>query len=231
MMRHIKSTLGDYFFKARHALNTARKNDRVYPLIAEYNMTYQKIDSGLALLEKLMAADKHKTELHGKQLEARVALQHLLAEVRPVYMSHVKLMETKYRKNPERLERLMLMVPRERSMNGWLRQADTFYSNLIHDAEMMDRLEENTITLDKLTASHAKIKKVEQAYNNHGEAKGVSQDALEARNVLLEEFDLWFNEFLRICKIALRKHPQLLEVLGITVLSKGYVREKPEVLL
>jgi len=230
-MRHIKNSLADYFFKARHALNTARKNDRVYPLIAEYNMTYQKIDFGLALLEKLMDADKHKTELHGKQLEAHVILKNLLTEVRPVYMSHVKLMETKYRKNPERLERLMLLVPRERSMNGWLRQADTFYSNLIQDAEMMDRLEENTITLDKLTASHTKIKEVEWAYNNHSEAKGVSQDALEARNVLLEEFDLWFNEFLRVCKIALRKHPQLLEVLGITVLSKGYVREKPEALL
>jgi len=47
----------------------------------------------------------------------------------------------------------------------------------------------------------------------------------------IEEFDLWFNEFICICKMPLRKHPQLLEVLGITVLSKGYVREKPEALL
>lgn len=137
-------------------------------------------------------------------------------------------MEIKYHKNPERLERLMLMVPRERSINGWLRQADTFYSNFIQDTEMMNELEENTITLDKLAASHAKIKEVEQAHNSHREAKGLSQAALEVRNSLLEEFDLWLREFIHICKMALRKHPQLLEIFGITVLSKGYVREKPE---
>lgn len=230
-MKHIKCTLGEYFFKARHALHAAKKNDQIYPLIAEYNMTYQKIDSGLALMDKLMNANKHKIESHGKQLEARCDLQNLFSEVRPVYMSHIKLMEIKYRKNPERLKRLMLLVPRERNINGWLIQADTFYSNLIQDAEMINKLEENAITLDNLTASHAKIKEIETASTRHREAKGLSQVASEARDILLEEFDLWFSEFLHICKMALRKQPQLLEILGITVLSKGYTREKPGPLL
>jgi hypothetical protein len=51
---------------------------------------------------------------------------------------------------------------------------------------------------------------------------------LEARDVLLEDFDAWMKEFIVICKIALRKYPQLLEALGIVVLSKGYFRSKSD---
>lgn len=225
-MVHPTSSLADYFFSSRHALMTARKNDRVYPLIAEYNMTYERIDAGLAMLDQLMAADNKKTELHGKQLEAGAALKRLLARVNPIYMSHVKLMKIKYRQHPERLERLMLGVPRKRDINGWLRQADTFYANLINDAEMMSNLENNALTPDKLTAYYNDIKEVEKAHNTHREAKGLSQAALETRNNLMTEFDSWMKEFIHICKMSLKEFPQLLLVLGIPLLSKGYVRQK-----
>lgn len=226
-MAHPMSSLADYFFSSRHALKTARKNDLVYPLIAEYNMTYERIDAGMAMLDRLMDADKQKTELNGKQLEAGGALKRLLARVHPIYMSHVRLMKIKYRRRPERLERVMLHEPRQRDINDWLRQADTFYSNLLDDAEMVGNLKVNGLTPDKLTASYNKIKEVEQAHNLHQEAMGLSQAALETRDALMTEFDLWMKEFIQICKMALKEHPQMLEILGIPVLSKGYVRQKP----
>jgi len=226
-MSHPMNSLADYFFSSRQALMTARKNDLVYPLIAEYNMTYQRIDAGMAMLDRLMDADKQKTELFGKQLEAGAALKRLFTRVNPNYMSHVRLMKIKYRRRPERLERLMLHEPRQRDINGWLRQADTFYTNLINDAEMVNNLKDNGLTPDKLTASYNKIKEVELAHNLHREARGLSQAALETRDALMAEFDLWMKEFIQICKMALKEHPQMLEILGIPVLSKGYVRQKP----
>lgn len=223
-----RSSLADYFFNSRHALNISQKNTKIYSLISEYNMTTENIAVGLGKLDKLMTADKLKTEARGKQLEFRVALETIFAEVHPVYMSHVKLAKVKVQRVPERVARLMLLEPRKTRLNDWLRQSDTFYTNLLIDTEMITQLETNAITVEKLSATHLRVKEVEQAYNAYQEAKGLAQAALEARDVLLEEFEAWMKEFIVICKIALRHYPQLLEALGIIVLSKGYVRSKSD---
>lgn len=223
-----KSSLADYFFKSRQALNISQKNTKIYSLILEYNMTKENIAVGLAKLDILMTADKLKTEARGKQLEFRIAMETLFAEVHPVYMSHVKLAKVKVQRVPERVARLMLLEPRKTRINDWLRQSDTFYTNLVVDTEMVAQFETNAITVEKLTASHLRVKEVEQAYNAYQEAKGLAQAALEERDALLEDFDAWMKEFIVICKIALRKYPQLLEALGIVVLSKGYVRSKSD---
>lgn len=223
-----KSSLADYFFNSRQALNISQKNTKIYSLISEYNMTKESIAIGLDKLDKLMAADKQKTEARGKQLELRVALETLFADVNPGYMSHVKLAKVKVRRVPERVARLMLLEPRKTRINDWLRQSDTFYTNLLLDTEMVDQFGTNAITVEKLNAAQLRIKEVEQAYNAYTEAKGIAQAALEARDVLLDDFDAWMKEFIVICKIALRKYPQLLEALGIVVLSKGYVRSKSD---
>jgi len=227
-MLYSKSSLADYYFNSRHALNISQKNTKIYWLISEYNMTTENIAIGLDKLDKLMTADKLKTEARGKQLELRVALETVFTDVHPVYMSHVKLAKVKVRRVPERVARLMLLEPRKTRLNDWLRQTDTFYTNLLLDTEMVAKFGTNAITVEKLNASHLRVKEVEQAYNAYNEAKGVAQAALEARDVLLEDFDVWMKEFIVICKIALRKYPQLLEALGIVVLSKGYVRSKSD---
>jgi hypothetical protein len=223
-----RTSLQDYFFNSQVALTNAVKNEKIYPLISAYNMTSDKIDQGLATLNKLMTLDYAKTVAHGKQLEARAALYKLLAEIHPTYMEHVNFTKLKCLKNPARLGRMMLLAPRERTLNGWLRQAETFYTNLLDDTEMVAELENNAITLEKLNAAKAKIVQVEQANSAYNDTKGRAQNALEERDELLAEFDLWMREFIYVCKVALRDHKQLLESLKIQVLSKGYVRQKSE---
>jgi hypothetical protein len=107
-----------------------------------------------------------------------------------------------------------------------LRQADTFYSNLLDDPELLGRLEETAITMDKLQEGYANVQRVLQARGKYTEIIGMAQDATDQRNILLEEFNFWMKEFIYICKVALKDHPQLLESLGIQVLSAGYTRQK-----
>lgn len=223
-----RTSLQDYFFNSQVALTNAKNNEKIYPLISAYNMTTGKIDQGLTTLQKLMTLDYAKTVAHGKQLEARAALYKLLAEAHPTYMEHMNFTKLKCLKNPARLGRMMLLAPRERTLNGWLRQAETFYTNLLDDTEMVTELETNAITLDKLNTAHTKIIQVEQANSAYNDTKGIAQNALEERDAVLAEFDLWMKEFIYICKVALRDHKQLLESLKIQVLSRGYVRQKSE---
>ena len=223
-----KNSLQDYFYNSDVALTNAVENKTIYQLISEYNMTETRIAEGHAMLDQLIALDKAKTEAHGKQLEARAALYKLLAEVHPGYMEHVNFIKLKCQKNPERLGQMMLQVPREKVLNGWLRQADTFYTNLLVDTELVTWLEVNAITVEKLTTAQAKIKEVQKANALYHDTKGIAQNASEARDALLAEFELWLREFVYVCKMALKENKQLLESLKIQILSKGYVRQKSE---
>ncbi|HLP48569.1 MAG TPA: hypothetical protein VK469_21695 [Candidatus Kapabacteria bacterium] len=223
-----KSSLQDYFYNSDVALTNAVENTKIFQALSEYNMTEAKIAAGHTMLTELIALDKAKTEAHGKQLEARAALYKLLAEVHPGYMEHINFTKLKCLKNPDRLGRMMLFVPREKALNGWLRQADTFYTNLLLDTEMMTQLEANAITVDKLNAAQLKIKEVQKMNAVYQDSKGIAQDALTARDALLANFELWLKEFIYVCKVALKNNKQLLESLKIQVLSKGYVRQKSE---
>jgi hypothetical protein len=113
-------------------------------------------------------------------------------------------------------------------INGWIRQADTFYSNLLHNPGLIDRLAVNAITVEKLPAGYENVMRVSQARTRYTEAIGMAQVATDQRNRLLAEFNFWMKEFIYVCKAALKNEPQLLEVLGIQVLSEGYRRQIPE---
>ncbi len=221
-----KSSLEDYFQNSRIALINARDNKRIYPLISAYNLTAEKLESNLTVLDKLVAADKEKTAAHGAQLLARNYLVTLLEETHPVYMEHANFAKLICRTNTARLANMMLLTPREKNVNGWIRQADTFYTNMFLDTELIASLEASSITADKLNANSEKVKAVSTALVKYQEAIGEAQASTARRNKLMEEFDFIMTEFIFICRMALKKEPQLLEILKISVLSAGYVRQK-----
>jgi len=223
-MMHKTSRLADFLINSGNALVNARDNKKIYPLIAKYKMTDKRINLGLALLKKLVACDKKKTEAHGIQLEARAEVRRVFAEVHPVYMEHVGFVRLYCRREPGRLAGMLLQEPRKKHVSGWFRQADTFYSNLLVDEELLGRLKVNGVTAVELKAGHANVKKVAQADIAYKDTIGRAQDAKENRDALRVEFTAWMKEFLYIYKVALREHPQLLESLGIRELSAGYTR-------
>ncbi|MCX6583734.1 MAG: hypothetical protein NT166_26460 [Candidatus Aminicenantes bacterium] len=225
-MMYKTSSLADFMYNSKNALVNARNEQKIYPLLAGYNMTTEKIDKGLSMLDALMTADRKKTELHGLQLMARAEFKRVFLEVNREYLEHVNFTKLQCRKDPVKLEKLLLLEPRTRVINGWLRQADTFYSNLLDDPELIGRLADTAITVERLREGYANVQRVLQARSKYTEIIGMAQDATEKRNILLEEFNFWMKEFIYICKVALKDHPQLLESLGIQVLSAGYTRQK-----
>lgn len=49
---------------------------------------------------------------------------------------------------------------------------------------------------------------------------GEAQDATEKRDEVLKEIDDWMKDFKAAARLALKDHPQWLEILGIKVKSK-----------
>jgi hypothetical protein len=227
-MLYKTGSLADFFQNSRKALVNARDDKNIYTLIVEYNMTAERIEEGLTMLDNLVTADRNKTEFHGLQLLARAEMNRVFAEANPMYMEHVNFTKLHCRKDPAELASLLLNEPRTRVINGWIRQADTFYTNLLHNPGLIGRLMVNAITVEKLQAGYENVMRVSQTRVKYTEAIGMAQAATDQRNRLLAEFNFWMKEFIYVCKAALKDQPQLLEVLGIQVLSEGYRRQKPD---
>ncbi|MDQ1353870.1 MAG: hypothetical protein QG657_4177 [Acidobacteriota bacterium] len=227
-MLYKTNRFADFFQNSRKALVNARDDKNIYSLILEYNMTAERIEEGLTKIDNLVTADRNKTELHGLQLLAREEMKRVFAEANPLYMEHVAFTKLHCREESAELAKLLLNEPRTRVINGWIRQADTFYSNLFHNPGLIERLAVNAVTVEKLQAGHEKVMRVSQARVKYTEAIGMAQVATDQRNRLLAEFKYWMREFIYVCKAALKNQPQLLEVLGIQVLSNGYRRQIPE---
>ncbi|UCH98103.1 MAG: hypothetical protein JSV88_14970 [Candidatus Aminicenantes bacterium] len=225
-MIYKKSRLEDYFANSRLAINNVKNNTEVRELLNPFNVDDARFETGIALLDSAFEKETILIEKRGLQLTAKSDMKRLLNETHPIYMKHVRFTKLAVRGNTEKLVGLGLIVPRKKNINGWLKQTQIFYANVVKDDEVMQYLARNGITLEELNATKQKVLEVALANEKHKEAIALVQDAVVERDDALEEFDFWMDEFIVICKEGLKDRPQLLEMLGINVLSKGYRRRK-----
>lgn len=225
-MPYNNSRVSDYLENSELMLKNARKDPVINPLLAKYKVGPEKYEQGLTFCTETYTIEKLQVKLHGEQFRAKAKLDKLLAETHPQYMDHVKFMRMAYREDPKKLKELAAAGGRVKRVSGWLMQAKTFYTNTISDEESLAKMAGYGITKENLEAVEAKIAEVAAAYQEHKDKKGAAQDAIDRRDKALDKLEKFMSEFIGICRIALKDHPQLLEKLGIVVYTKGYISAK-----
>lgn len=227
-MPYNNSRVSDYLENSELMLKNARKDTLINPLLAHYNVGPERYEQGLTLCTETYTLEKLQVKLHGEQFRARAKFDKLLAETHPQYMDHVKFMRMAFRDDPKKLKELAAVGGRVKRISGWLMQSKTFYTNTINDEESLAKMAGYGITKENLEAVEAKVAEVATAYQEHKDKKGAAQDAIDRRDKALDKLEKFMSEFIGICRIALKNHPQLLEKLGIVVYTKGYVSAKSQ---
>ncbi len=227
-MPYNNSRVSDYLENSELMLKNARKDPLINPLLLKYKVGPERYDQGLFLCTETYTLEKLQVKLHGEQFRAKAKFDKLLAETHPQYMDHVKFMRMGFRDDPRKLKELAAAGGRIKRISGWLMQAKTFYTNTINDEESLTKMADYGITKENLEAVEAKVSEVAAAYQEHKEKKGAAQDAIDRRDKSLDKLEKFMSEFISICRIALKDHPQLLEKLGIVVYTKGYVSAKSQ---
>jgi hypothetical protein len=121
--------------------------------------------------------------------------------------------------NDKKGNSLMLPGGRKQSFSGWLTQAQTFYRNLLADAEMAAAMGKFGYTAEKLNAEAALVADVSEKSRIQAKETGEAQAATQARDKKIDELDKWLSGFRAVCRIALDENRQKLEELGILVLN------------
>lgn len=225
-MPYKNSRVSDYLEHSELMFSNASKDLTINQILAQYNIGPEKYDVGLTLCKNAYTFEKLQIKLHGEQFRARAIFQKLLAETHTQYMDHVKFMRMAHRDDLRKLDELDAAGLREKRITGWLTQSKTFYTNAINDEDALAKMAGYGITKENMQDVELKVTEVGAANQFHKLKKGEAQDATERRDEALELLDKFRSEFIGICRIALKDHPQLLEKLGIIVYTKGYVSAK-----
>jgi hypothetical protein len=70
-----------------------------------------------------------------------------------------------------------------------------------------------------LQSERALIAAYEAANRSQEQAKGAAQQATRDQDAALKELDLWYRQYIKIARVALQDKKELLEKLGIRILS------------
>ncbi|MBI9037359.1 MAG: hypothetical protein JEY97_04430, partial [Bacteroidales bacterium] len=92
-----------------------------------------------------------------------------------------------------------------------------FYSVLLADETLQQRLLYLKITLEVLSQANSQLSEVEQAQADYIRESGETQQATDAKDDSFEILDEWMYDFKLVARIAFTDKPQLLEILGFFV--------------
>jgi hypothetical protein len=90
-----------------------------------------------------------------------------------------------------------------------------FYNNATATPSIATALATKGITAAELTASKAAFKNLETLAAAQQKETGEAQEATKRRDAAYDALEDWMSDFRETAKVALRRHPQLMEQLGI----------------
>lgn len=200
-------------------MENAANDTEVQAMLAEFGYNADKISEGKALYTTAQILhNKHKAE-YGEQLAATDALKNLWDKADAAYMQFVKLARIALHGERGVYVKLKLTGSRKRSLPERLNQAKIFYTNVLNDPAVMEKLAAFGITQTKLEAGRQLLTEVEAANAAQKKETGKAQQATAARDEAMNKLDKWMSDFKAVARIALEPKPQLLEKLGIVVPS------------
>jgi len=211
--------LQEFFSDSRKALFNARNNEVIKTALAEYGITEEKLNLGIAKYEEAVGLDAAQKKEYGEQFEATDELNRSYNTANKMYVRHVKLARLAMDDNRGMQEKLDIIGQRKKTLSGWLHQAKRFYTNALNSEDVLTALAEYNITAEKLQEGQQLVAAVETASNKQFKEKGEAQNATKSRDAAVDDLQNFMGNFIAVARIALEDRPQILEALGIVVPS------------
>jgi hypothetical protein len=210
---------------SRLSIANALIDEEIKSLLLPYTYDEARLNEGMAFYKEIDALYEKQKNDYVKQYEAQERFSKAQESAHNAYIEHVVLTRLALKDDPSTLKMLALDGRRRKMLAAWLRQLNRYYHNAIDNEEVLEKISRYGITNDKLKEGQKLVKEVELRNDEHERAKGTAQISTNERNKLLKRFDRWMTEFINVCRFAFKSQPQLLEKLGITVLTEGYKRK------
>jgi ribosomal protein S25 len=225
-MIYLRTSIPTFLKNSRMLIFGVRDDAFIKERVLAYNLDDARIQEGVEIFTQAEQAESVKTKEFGEQLEARAQFDMLLAEAEAISGKQVDFLGLAVRDDIEKQNKLFMPAQlRSRKLADWFKYMSEFYNRVLEDEDVVSRVAKYGISKENLEEGRQKIIAAQEAKIKHDRERGEAQDATLLRDTAFEKlFDL-VEELSVICKYALEDRPQLLEKLGINILSPGYKRQ------
>ncbi len=204
--------------ETQYSIENALNHQEMREKLATVTYNHKKLTEGRLFNESAKQFQIRKNENYALQVESTDFLQKHEKETQKIYKKHVSLARMAYENNRGMQARLDIAGERKRPREAWLSQAITFYDRIDLIAEDMGKY---GVGVDELSQTKAMTDAIIHARQQQMQRKGEAQDATEKRDKAIQVIDEWMRDFKAAARVALKDHPQWLEMLGIQVKRKG----------
>ena len=228
-MIRLKKSIAAFLRDSKELVYGIKDDPFIKERILDYNFDDTRIEESVRLYEEAVKAESEKSKEYGEQLESRKIFEKIMDEADYIFKKHVDFVRLALRNDEEKSKKLFLSgKPKSKKITDTLKYMKEFYNRVLADEQVLSGVSRYAITKEDLEKGLEKIVEADTAKTTHNVEMGESQDATDQRDKSFNQLLFIIEELETICAYALEDRPQLLEKLGITVLSAGYKRDKKD---
>lgn len=220
-----KDSISDLLVNSKQMINIVNNDEELKKALVPYKYTEEKLNRGKEVYGDCERLAREYSETAGKKLSASAEFDNVRRQAHALFMEYLNLTRLAFRNEPEKLSQFKIPHRLARRTNAYMFQVAQFYQTVLGSEELLEKLSNYGVTKEKLQEGLHRIENAGTARETHKKLKGRCQDLKVKRDRALEELDDWVTELAMVCRYALKERPQMLEKLGIQVLSKGYRRQ------
>lgn len=210
-----QETIDGKLLFAKTALENAKNVAPVSASLALFGYDTTKLDEGMALYHATNDLNEKQKREYGEQFQATDALQVARAELKTLYTRHLKIGRIALRNDRGAEESMQMGGRRKKTLSGFLKQVNAFYTNALNTQSVQDALAQFNITTEVLTEGKAKADEVVTLYHAQLKEMGEAQQTTQERDEAIDALEDWMSDFIAIARIALEGQQQYLEVMGV----------------
>lgn len=184
-----------------------------------YGYSSEKLEEGRSLLREAEALSIAYLAAKGEMAASVDDFKKAFDAASKLHIKALLVARAAFGDNAKARKGLQLDGPRKRDFAGWSLQAETFYSNLLSDAELFSVMETYGWTRERLSSEFGSVKQVSAMKNAQRSSTGKARKALEVRDAAFDRLMSWISAYRVVVRVAMEASPQMMEALGIVVKS------------
>ena len=206
----------DFIQEALFIIGNAKADPEIAAAIAEFGYDAAKLDEGEALIARLVELASSQRAEYGQRYDATQATSETWKKAEEAYGRALKVARIALRDRRGARSAMMVDGPRNKSLTGWLHQAEAFYAGLFKDPEALAEMSRFRYTPQSLQRDQALLAELSRTATMALKEKGEAFDSTRERDRKLDEVARWISDLRSICKLALKDSPGKLRALGIS---------------
>ncbi|MCB9422164.1 MAG: hypothetical protein H6667_20345 [Ardenticatenaceae bacterium] len=218
-MSRPKQSMAQRLMAAQVAIDNSLNNPAILNAVTAFGYDAARLQAGRDLYDEVMALTATQEVEYGEQYEATAVVNTAWETADLAYKKALKISRVVFRGNQKARNALGLSGSRKKTLSGWIKQATTFYTNLLNTPDLIAAMTPYSYDQTKLEAEAALVQAVVAANAAQDKERGEAQEATQMRDVKMDELDQWVADYKAVAQVALSDSPQMLEQLGWVVPS------------